>query len=272
MESSRLDPATLDWYRGRTVLITGASGGIGADMAHLLAPARPTLLLTARSEDALDRVAEAARREGAEAHVFVQDLSQPGAAHTLFEAVEAAGHRVEVLVNNAGFGKLGPLMRHDAATHEEILTLNVTSLVSLTRLALPGMIAQNYGGVLNVGSLAGYAPVPHFATYSASKTFVKYFTDALHAELRRTGIHVTTLCPGPTETGFFTRAAMKGAPGASVMVDSVTVASAGLRALARDKRVENVSLMNELMALTVRLTPTVLALAVGAWMMRQSDR
>jgi len=260
----------MDWYRNRTVLITGASSGIGEAMARLLAPAGATLLLTARSADKLDGLAEVARQRGARAEAFPLDLAEPGAAHTLFERVEAAGHAVDVVVNNAGYALHGPVASHDARAYEDMLTLNVTNLVALTRLALPGMLARRSGGVLNVASTAAYQPVPHLAAYAASKAFVKAFTEALHAELRGTGVHATCLSPGPTETGFFDRAEMAAAPGGLAGASPERVARDGLAALAVNRRAKVSGRRNALIAFSSRFAPTAVVLRVGERLMRDT--
>lgn len=257
----------MSWYHGRTVLITGASGGIGEAMARQLAAPGVTLLLSARSEAALDRLAEALRQQGAEAHVFPQDLAQPEGARALYRSVEEAGLTVDVLVNNAGFGTQGLFQENDLETYEEMLTLNVTALVSLTRLCLPGMLARGSGGVLNVASTAAFTPVPRFAVYAASKSFVKEFSQALHEELRGSGVHVTCLAPGPTATGFFDRAALSGVPGGRAAATPEDVARDGIEALARNRRVKVSGLVNRLSALAAGLAPTALTLKAARRMM-----
>lgn len=262
----------MHWYRGRTVLLTGASGGIGAEMARLLAPYGPTLLLVARSEDALRRNAEALEALGARAVPLVADLSEPSAAAELHARVTEAGHTPDVLVNNAGYGLQGRLEELDPDDLERMLTLNVTTLVGLTRRCLPAMLARGSGGVLNVSSVAGFLPLPYFAAYAASKAFVKDFTEALHAELAGTGVHATCLCPGPTETGFFERAGMAAAPGNAAVASPEQVARDGLLALARNRRVVVSGLANRLMAASAKVTPTGLGLAVGKRMMEATRR
>ncbi len=255
-------------YHSRTVLVTGASGGIGEAAARQLARGGARLLLTARSEDALERLADELRRLGADAEVLAHDLGTPGAAHTLYERVTEAGHTVDVLVNNAGFGKLGAFAEGDAEVYEQMVTLNVTNLVALTRLCLPGMLRRGTGGVLNVASTAAFQPVPSFAVYAASKAFVKSFTEALHAEVEGSGVAVTCLCPGPTSTGFFDRADMSGVPGGRPPETPEKVARVGLEALLENERLVVSGLTNKVTAVAARFVPTKAILAVGKRLMQ----
>ncbi|MEM1043288.1 MAG: SDR family oxidoreductase [Bacteroidota bacterium] len=256
-------------YHSRTVLVTGASGGIGEAMARQLARDGARLLLTARSEDTLHRLADELRVQGAEAEVFAHDLGTPGAAQGLFDRITEAGHALDVLVNNAGFGKIGTFMEYEAGVYEGMVTLNVTNLVTLTRLALPGMLQRGTGGVLNVASTAAFQPVPYFAVYAATKAFVKSFTEALHAEVGGTGVAVTCLCPGPTDTGFFERADMDGVPGGRAAETPEKVARVGLEALLENEHTVISGLNNKVMAAAARFAPTKAVLAVGKKMMQE---
>jgi uncharacterized protein len=261
----------MDWYRNHTVLITGASGGIGEAMARLLAPTPGvTLLLTARSGARLDRLAEEFRQRGARVETFPLDLARAGAAHALFEQVETAGHAVDVLVNNAGYGLGGAVVEQEAEAYEDMLTLNVTNLVALTRLVLPGMLARGRGGVLNVASTAGYQPIPYLAVYAASKAFVRAFTSGLHAELRDTGVHATCLAPGPTDTRFLERADMSAMPSGFASASPERVARDGLRALAANRRMKVSGRWNGAVALAAHFTPTRIVLRVGARLMQRT--
>lgn len=250
-------------YHSCTVLVTGASGGIGEAMARQLARDGAHLLLTARSEDRLESLAAEFRSEGARADVLAHDLAQPGAAESLYERITEAGHTVDVLINNAGFGKLGAFAETDAATYEQMITLNVTNLVALTRLVLPGMLHRGTGGVLNVASTAAYQPVPYFAVYGATKAFVRSFSHALSAELDGTGVHVTCLSPGPTTTGFAERADVGNLGGGRVVETPEKVARVGLDALLENDRSRISGAINAAAALATRFVPTKLVLAAG---------
>ncbi len=258
----------MDSFRDRTVLVTGASGGIGEAMARQLAYDGARLVLTARSADRLDRLADEFRRLGTEAHALPHDLGEPGAAQPLAERLEREGLRVDVLINNAGFGKQGAFTAHEAAEYEAMVTLNVASLVALTRLLLPAMLERGTGGVLNVASTAAFQPVPYFAVYAATKAFVKSFSEALHAEVGGSGVHVTCLAPGPTTTGFFDRADMDGVPGGRSAETPEKVARRGLEALLENDRLAVSGALNAVVATATRFVPTALVLEAGKRMMR----
>jgi short-subunit dehydrogenase len=190
-------------FKGKSALVTGASSGIGKAAAEELAKRGAQLILTARSGDALQALAADLRaRFSVPVATVAMDLGQPGAAGRLMAAVDKAGLSVDLLVNNAGFGKWGGFLEIEPEQNAAMLQLNVTALVELTRLCLPGMVARGEGGVINVASTAAFTPLPYAAVYSAAKTFVLYFTEALWGECRKTGVHVMALCPGGTATNF----------------------------------------------------------------------
>ena len=180
-------------------LITGASAGIGKELARLLAVDHD-LILTARREDELNSLAQELSRT--RCHVVPLDLASPTGPKALFDAVAAKGLAVDVLINNAGFGDLGPFANAELGKMLRMIQLNVTALTELTGLFLPGMIARQRGQILNVGSVAGFQPGPFMAVYYATKAYVNSFSEALSNELIGTGISVTCLCPGPTRTEF----------------------------------------------------------------------
>jgi short-subunit dehydrogenase len=189
---------------GRTALITGASSGIGLELARLFAGDGYRLIVSARRTAALEQLAaELKGRHGTEVTVIAQDLSRPGAAGALAAAIEGAGLTVDVLVNNAGIGLAGNLAGNDPAALTGMLQLNVVALTELTRLLLPGMLQRRQGRILNVGSLTGYQPGgPGMAAYYASKGYVLSLSRGLARELRGSGVTVTALCPGTTATEF----------------------------------------------------------------------
>ena len=216
---------------GQTVLVTGASSGIGEAMARQLAFQQARLLLTARSEDKLNALADEFRRAGAEVDVLAHDLGEAGATQTLYDRITEAGHEVDVLINNAGFGYVGAFAQQDAASVEGMATLNMTNLTVLTRLFLPAMLARGRGGVRNVASTASYQPIPLMSVYAATKAYVRSFSEALAAEVGGTGVAVTCLCPGPTATAFADEAGMN-AKFFRVAEPPETVAAVGLAATA----------------------------------------
>lgn len=186
-----------------TVLITGASSGIGLELAKCFAADGCRLILVARSTDALETLAKELRQtHGIDARVLTADLSLPETPKRIFSELKNAGVAVDVLVNNAGFGSHGLFAELSLARQIEMLQVNITALTELTGLFLPGMIQRKCGGILNVGSVAGFQPGPGMAVYFATKAFVLSFTEALAAELSDTGITVSGLCPGSTATNF----------------------------------------------------------------------
>lgn len=186
-----------------TILVTGASSGIGLELAKCFAAEKSNLILTARSTDALEKLAAELRGQfQIQTHVITADLAKSESPQQIFDAVNRAGLTVDVLVNNAGFGLHGRFAELPLRRQMEMIQINVAALTELAGLFLPDMIARRRGGVLNVGSVAGFLPGPNMAIYYASKAFVLSFSEALREELRGTGVTVTDLCPGPVETNF----------------------------------------------------------------------
>ena len=186
-----------------TVLITGASSGIGLELAKCFAADKSNLILVARNTAALEKLAEQLRNEHKIAvHVITADLSKPESPQIIFNELKGRGIIVDVLVNNAGFGLHGGFAELPLPHQLEIIQVNISALAALTGLFLPGMIERKHGGILNVGSVAGFLPGPNMAVYYASKAFVLSFSEALYEELLGTGVSITNLCPGPTESNF----------------------------------------------------------------------
>lgn len=186
-----------------TTLITGASSGIGLELARLFAAGGDDVVLVARSEDKLNELADQIRStHSVDATVIASDLSKPTAVDELCEQLEQRSLDVDHLVNNAGFGALGKFAELSADRQTDMLMVNVVALTRLTRQLLPGMVDRRRGGVLNVGSIAAYQAGPNMAVYYASKAYVLSFSEGLREELSGTGVNVTCLAPGATETGF----------------------------------------------------------------------
>ena len=200
-------------FAGKTVVVTGASMGIGEAFARELARRKARLVLVARSADKLAALAHSLSN----AMVVVEDLATPGAARRVFDAVAARGWDVDVLINNAGFGLLAPFADAPVEQHREAIAVNVNALVELSHVFLP-MIARQRGGILHVASTAAFQPVPYMAVYGASKAFVLSFSEALWGEYRDQGVRVVALCPGATDTPFFSRAGDGAAVGKKVGV------------------------------------------------------
>ena len=199
-------------HTGTTAIITGASSGLGAEFAHILAARGANLVLIARREDRLTALAdELAAAHGVTVHPLALDLAAPGAVDTVAAFVRDRGLTVDSVVNNAGFGMHGALGEGDAARIDEQVRLNVGALVALTRAFLPEMTASGRGILVNVASTAAFQPVPFMAVYGATKAFVLSFTEALAFETRDSGLRVTALCPGATRTEFFEVVGTEGA-------------------------------------------------------------
>ncbi len=240
-----------------TVLITGASSGIGLEMARLFAAQGKQLVLVARREDLLGSLAEELRQKHQiSVTVLVADLADRAAPRQIVQALSAQGVAVDVLVNNAGFGLLGDHASLDLQRQLDMVQVNVSALMHLTHLLLPGMMARNRGGVLNVASTAAFQAGPGMAVYYASKAFVLSYTEALHEELRHTRLRVSCLCPGPTHTEFVEVAGMQGVGTFKLGAQSaMEVARFGLSAFQANRAVAISGRKNALAAFLVRFTP-----------------
>ncbi|MEO8191017.1 MAG: SDR family oxidoreductase [Acidobacteriota bacterium] len=248
-----------------TAVVTGASSGIGLEIARLLAADRHDLLLIARGESKLrDAAAQLAEEFGISAVPLAVDLSRADGAR---EALAEIGRRetvVEVLVNNAGFGLFGAFAASDPDGTFDMIRVNVTSLIELTRGVLPAMMSRRRGRILNVASTAAFQPGPLMAVYYATKAFVLSFSEALANEVTGSGVTVTALCPGPTRTGFQERAGLRGAGLAGPLVgDPRRVAQAGYRGMMRGRRVVVPGLTNKILVQALRVSPRRLATAVA---------
>jgi len=239
------------------VLITGASSGIGRELARMFAADGAELILTARREERLQELAaELQQRHGTISTLIPLDLGQPEAPEELFRQVTAAGKQVDVLVNNAGFGQMGSFVDIPLARQLTMIDLNISALVALSHLFLPGMLARKRGSILNLGSTASFQPGPNVNVYYATKAFVLSFSEALWKELKGTGICVTCLCPGPTRTEFGDESAMHDTPVFKHNAMRVEdVARAGFRGVRKRKRLVIPGLMIRLLSFSVRLTP-----------------
>jgi short-subunit dehydrogenase len=243
-------------------VVTGASRGIGYELARLFAATGHDVALVARSEEDLRAAADRfEERYGVDAGVVVADLSEPEAPRRVYEACE--DHRVTALVNNAGFGTNGPFAESDRAVELDQVQVNVAAVTDLTRLFVEEMVDRGEGKVLNVASLAAFQPGPLMSVYYASKAYVLHFSEALHEETPD-GVTVTALCPGPVDTDFHERAGTEGsALDSLVQKDARTVARAGYRGLTEERAVVVPGLVPKLLAQSLRVTPRVLARKVA---------
>ncbi|HEY2387414.1 MAG TPA: SDR family oxidoreductase [Candidatus Binatia bacterium] len=251
---------------GQTVLVTGASMGIGVDLAECFARDGYDLVLAARSEPALKEVAaRLAQQHGVKATAIASDLGVPGAGERLAAAIAAAGIQIDVLVNNAGYGIAGAFEGSDRTRQLGMIDLNDRALVELTHIYWPRMLANKRGGVLNVASTASFQPGPLMAIYYASKAFVLSFSEALWKEAEGTGVRVSCLCPGPTVSNFRetagtgkTRLSRAG----GTPMPSAVVADEGVRAWKANQRVVITGTRNRVLARLVPFLPrkTILGL------------
>jgi uncharacterized protein len=258
----------------QTALITGASGGIGYELAKFFARDHYNLVLVARSADKLQQLATNLQSQFAiTAKTVPLDLEAAPAAKFLFDQLQREGIAVEILVNNAGFGAFGEFAQ---MPEEEILGqihLNVTALTHLTRLFLPPMLARHAGKVMNVASTAAFQPGPLMAVYYATKAYVLSFSEALANELRGSGVTVTCFCPGPTNTAFAKRAGTESSRLFKHMgaMNAATVARDGYRGLIAGKTVVISGAHNWLVAESVRFAPRKLVTAVSRWVAEKVD-
>ncbi len=243
--------------KNETVLITGASSGIGLELAKCFAGEGCRLVLVARNQDALNTLADELRREHKiETVVLPADLSQPEAPKRIFDELAAKKIAVDILVNNVGFGLHGSFAELSLQRQLEIVKVNVAALVELTGLFLSQMTQRKNGGILNVGSVAGFVPGPYMAIYYASKAFVQSFSEALAEELRDTGITVNVLCPGPTTTNFGNVArGNKVRTAQSKAMTAEAVARYGHDAFRNDQTIAIPGLKNQILVFATRVFP-----------------
>jgi len=250
----------------QTVLITGASGGIGHEFAKLFAKDRYNLVLVARNAAKLAQIADELQRQfGISAKTVALDLTLPTAPRTLFDSLQRENITVDILINNAGYGLLGEFSKVPVEEIAGQIQLNITSLTELTRLFVVPMIERKRGKILNVASVAGFQAGPLMAVYYATKAYVILFSEAIANELGASGVTVTCLCPGATDTGFQGRAGI----GDTILfklvppMDAKTVARDGYRALMSGKTLAISGFRNWLLAESVRFSPRKLVTAIS---------
>ena len=256
----------------QTALVTGASGGIGYELAKLFAQDGINLVLVARRKPLLDQIkADFEQQYGIRVTCLEADLAAPGQAAAVYQHCQAQQLTLDYLVNNAGYGSFKDVAQEDAALYENMLSLNILALTTLTTLVARDMVARRAGRILNVGSTSAFQPVPHMAVYGASKSYVMHFTEALHAELRSTGVTATVLSPGVTATGFLARADMGRWAGAQgKLLDAAAVAQAGYQGMMRGQLNVVPGWKNKLLAWGIGLVPSRrLKLAMSARFMQE---
>jgi short-subunit dehydrogenase len=251
-----------------TAVVTGASFGIGRDLAEICAREGHDLVLVARTQEKLESVREELeRRFAVSSRVYAMDLTESAAPNELCAALEKKGIEVELLVNNAGFGSAGPFVEADLQLQLDMIQLNIKALTHLSRLLLPPMVERGRGRILNVASVAGFQPGPFMAVYYASKAFVLSFSEAMAEEVRGKGVTVTALCPGPTATEFQARAKMESSRLRRLgLMSSRAVAEQGYRGMMGGRTVVVAGLMNRLLVQSLRLSPRFVVRKVAKWL------
>jgi hypothetical protein len=250
----------------KTALITGASGGIGYELAKLFAHDRYNVVLIARSAEKLSQLADELQRQfGITAKAITLDLATPGAAKQLFD--QLSGTPIDVLVNNAAYGIFGEFAEQKPEDISGQIELNIAALSMLTRLFVPQMIERKSGKILNIASTAGFQAGPLMAVYYASKAYVISFSEAIANELKGSGVTVTCLCPGPTDTGFQGRAGVANSRLFKQFgpMSAKAVARDGYRAMMKGKTLTISGFKNRVLAETTRVAPRKLATAVSRW-------
>jgi short-subunit dehydrogenase len=242
----------------KTVLITGASSGIGLELAKEFARNNVNLVLVARSEGKLQLLASELRSsDTVSIQVLAKDLAKPQSAKEIYDWCVQQNITIDYLVNNAGFGDFGLFVESDWSKQEQMISLNITSLTYLTHLFLPGMTQRNFGKIMNVASTAAFLPGPMMSVYFATKAYVLHFSEALSEEVKGIGITVTALCPGATTSGFQEAAAMEDSRlvKGKKLPSSAEVARYGYKAMLRGKTVAIHGIGHYLMANSVRFAP-----------------
>lgn len=245
-----------------TALVTGGSGGIGLELARLLARDGCRLVLVARTPAPLQAAADELRQaHGVDVIAIPCDLSSPSGVHNLWATLTRDRLDIDILVNNAAFATFGRFAETDLQTELDEIQCNITALTYLTKVAMRPMLARGHGRILNVASTAAFQAGPLMSVYYASKAYVLHFSEAVAAELEGTGVTITTLCPGPVPTGFQARAKMPsmGLTGAPMTMDVRDVARIGYDAMRRGKRLIVPGFLNRLLAFGNRMAPRKLA-------------
>jgi short-subunit dehydrogenase len=240
-----------------TALITGASAGIGYELSKLFARDKYRLVLVSRNRKRLEERAKELHQLGSpDVRIIARDLGELEAPDEIFAETQRAGLEIDVLVNNAGFGTRGAFAKTNLDDELEMMQLNVVALAHLTKLYLPQMLARRSGRILQVASTAGFQPGPFMAVYYATKAFVLSFSEAIHEELIGSGVTVTCLCPGATETEFADRAGMRSSRlFAGRVMDARIVAEQGYRGMLAGKPLVITGTRNWLLAQSIRFSP-----------------
>ncbi len=259
----------------QTVLITGASSGIGLDFAHIFAKEGFDLVLVARSGDKLEHLAqELFNKYAINCSIIVSDLTKLGAAKEIFAKTQAMGKKIHVLINNAGFGILGIFNEIEGKTQSEMIQVNISALTELTHCYLNDMLNTGGGKILNVASTAAFQPGPFMSVYYATKAYVLSFSEALANELKGTNVQVSVLCPGPTLTGFQSTAKIGDSSkifNTKIAANSYTVAQAGYDGLMNKEVIIIPGIVNKLGACSSKLLPRTFVTNVTRWLQEKKN-
>lgn len=258
--------------QGQWALVTGASSGLGVDFAKELAKRGANLILVARRQDKLETVqADITATYGVEVDVVVMDLAERDAPKRLYEQLRAAGKQVDILVNNAGFGAFGDFLAIDWDKERAMLDLDIITVVQMSKLFAKDMVARGYGRLLQIASTGGFQPTPLYASYSAAKSFVLYWSNAISFELRETGVSNTVISPGITRTEFLqvTGQTMTRYQRLTLM-ESSEVARIGIDAMLRGQASIVPGLVNRLTAWSTRFMPYQLSAWIAKQLMKNS--
>jgi uncharacterized protein len=256
---------------GRIALITGASEGIGAELARIFAANGHRVALVARREEKLRELAAALVAAGAPLPLVIAcDLGDPRAGDMIASALRAADVEPDYVVNNAGFGLFGEATELSLSAQLDMIAVNIRALTDLS-LRFSDSLRRHRGGVLNVASVAGFLPGPRMAVYYATKAYVLSFSEALYQELRPSGVRVTALCPGPVPTGFQKRAGFMPGGGSALALDAHSVAMAGYRGLMAGRRLVVPGLGNRILTLALRVVPRGLVVAAVGFVQKRRN-
>ncbi len=256
----------------KTVLITGATQGIGFELSKLFAKDGFNLILVARNEQRLNEIRKAFKSDyDADVRIIAKDLSKADSAMEIFEQLKLENIIVNILINNAGFGHFGKFTETDWDVEQRMIQLNITTLTQMTKLFLPDMLALNQGAIMNVASTAAFMPGPLMSVYYATKAFVFSFSQALANELKDTNITINTLCPGATDTEFARVAEMDNSKLFSGSMMSVmnaeTVARMGYNDLMDGKELTITGTMNKMLVQSIRVSPRKMVMNITRWLM-----
>ncbi|MHC1706345.1 MAG: SDR family NAD(P)-dependent oxidoreductase [Bacteroidales bacterium] len=254
----------------KTALITGASNGIGKELARIHASKGDNLVLVARTKTKLEELKkELSSNHGIDVHVMIKDLSLPSAALDVYTETKHLNLEIDYLINNAGFGDFGQFHKTDWEKEYRMINLNITALTQFTKLFLQDMVSRGHGRIMNVASIASFQPGPGMAVYFATKAYVLSFSEAINSELKDNGITVTALCPGPTQSGFMEASALDNSKlfKGKKHPDSRTVARFGYKAMMKGKAVAIHGTKNYILANSGRFAPRALVVKIAGKMM-----